>query len=169
MEVMLDLETMGTGSNAAITAIGAVTFDEIGIQREFYSEVNLQSSVDNGGVIDGKTVMWWLKQSNEARTAFKNNDDAPLLPVVLMEFSYWYSRASGTLVWGNGTAFDNVILRNAYNNCGLTAPWDFLNDRCYRTIKAMYKGIPFERVGTYHNALDDARSQALHLLKIREV
>ena len=46
--VMLDLETMDTGSNAAIIAIGAVVFTRTEITAEFYCNVNLQSSMDYG-------------------------------------------------------------------------------------------------------------------------
>ena len=58
-DIMLDLEVMGNGSSAAICAIGAVEFDlesgELG--REFYTIVNLESSVKAGGVIDASTVL----------------------------------------------------------------------------------------------------------------
>ena len=67
--IMLDLETMGTGPNAAITAIGAVKFDpdKGEIVETFYFKVNLESSVKQGGVIDASTVIWWLGQNEEAR------------------------------------------------------------------------------------------------------
>ena len=66
---MLDLETMGNGPNAAITAIGAVKFDpdKGEIVETFYFKVNLESSVKQGGVIDASTVIWWLGQNEEAR------------------------------------------------------------------------------------------------------
>ncbi len=71
-------------------------------------------------------------------------------------------------MWGCGSDFDNVVLANAYTMCGLKAPWNFWNNRCYRTIKARYPEVEFERVGVYHRAVDDARSQALHLMKIEK-
>jgi len=47
LDVMLDLETMGNGSSAAIIAIGAVEFDMVEgtLGNEFYSVVDLDSSV----------------------------------------------------------------------------------------------------------------------------
>ena len=48
MHVMLDLETMGNGANAAIIAIGAVSFNENGVADRFYKQVALQSSVSIG-------------------------------------------------------------------------------------------------------------------------
>lgn len=164
--VMIDLETMGKGPNAAIIAIGAVAFDidtgEIG--PEFYQPVSLESAVREGGVIDADTVMWWMQQSDEARAEFSKikidiND-------ALMSLDDWFAMETNgdVFVWGNGAPFDNVILRSAFERSDLPPPWKWWNDRCYRTIKALHPHIALERIGTHHNALDDARSQAQHLI-----
>lgn len=75
-----------------------------------------------------------------------------------------------TRVWGNGAAFDNVILRRAYERTSresMKAPWPHWNDRCYRTIKGLYgHQVKIERTGTHHHALDDAASQARHLIRM---
>lgn len=157
--VMVDLETMGAGPSAAIVAIGAV--DSLG--REFYRTVDLASSVTAGGVIDPSTVMWWMGQSDEARAAL-TSPGAVHIVQALTEFSAWVADLGADVrVWGNGAAFDNVILGGAYDRSGLPRPWAFWNDRCYRTIKSLRPGIKMSRTGTHHNALDDARSQADHL------
>ena len=164
--VMLDLETMGTGSNAAIVAIGAVEFDlnTLTIGESFYRKVDLQSSVESGGAIDASTVLWWMKQSDEVRRAlYEDTEDCM---VTLQAFLDWMIDHEAVYVWGNGAGFDNVILREAYKRLDVIEPWLFYNDRCYRTIKALRPDIKMERVGTHHSAIDDARSQALHLLEI---
>jgi hypothetical protein len=53
-DVMLDLETMGNGPDAAITAIGAVCFNPVGgtVGPGFYRVVDLASSVAAAGVKD---------------------------------------------------------------------------------------------------------------------
>jgi len=162
--VMLDLETMGIGPNAAIIAIGAVEFDPESddLGRRFYRVVDLESSVQNGGVIDAATGIWWLQQIAEASGEFQRNT-VPIA-VALQEFSQWIR--GETFVWGNGAAFDNVILASAYRNVGMTVPWDFWADRCYRTVKALHPEIKLVRNGTFHNALDDAETQAEHLVRI---
>ena len=169
IDIMLDLETMGNGPNAAIIAIGAVAFspETQALGAEFYLHVDLESSVQAGGVMDPSTVLWWLKQSGEARAAFEGKGES--LVSSLMTFSAWV-RTLGEVgeikMWGNGAAFDNVILSTAYRYTGLLQPWPFWNDRCYRTVKALHPGVKAEKVGVAHNALDDAKSQALHLMKI---
>lgn len=168
-DVMLDLETMGNGPDAAIIAVGAVAFDVDSktLGDEFYRAVNLKSSVDIGGVMDPDTVMWWMRQSNEARSAFERAGHN--IAHVLVHFAEWMrslGEESQIRVWGNGAAFDNTILASAYRKAGIERPWRFWNDRCYRTMKNMHPEVNLERVGTYHNAVDDAKSQALHLLKM---
>ena len=69
-EIMLDLETMGLGPDAAIVAIGAVAFDTSTLAIDpckFFVAVDLESSVRSGGVMDASTVMWWMQQDEVAR------------------------------------------------------------------------------------------------------
>lgn len=167
--IMLDLETMGNNSNSPLIAIGAVYFDQNGLGGEFYTQVQLESHVKLGAEIDSSTVLWWLKQSDQARSAFKGNESADPLWVALGKFSQFVgTNGSKVKVWGNGAAFDNVILGNAYRLSNLEQPWKFWNDMCYRTIKNIYSDVEMQRVGTHHNALDDAKSQAVHLIQIAE-
>lgn len=166
---MLDLETMGNTPQAPIIAIGAVMFDleKRVLGEEFYVVVDLESSVKGGGVMDPSTVLWWMKQSDEARMAFDRKGVA--IEVALTEFYVWLAGQSPlerVKMWGNGAAFDNVILAGAYHRAELVVPWKFWNDRCYRTMKALYPQVELVRSGTAHNAVDDAVSQAQHLLDI---
>ena len=160
--IMLDLETMGTESNAAIIAIGAVRFNEISIaQDRFYRVIDLESSMGAGLVTDASTIMWWMKQDDAARKEFFNGGVS--LPQALIDFSHWL--CPDPIIWGNGATADNVWLSNAYKACDIEKPWKYWADRCYRTIAARYPDIPKERIGTYHKAVDDAETQALHLIK----
>jgi hypothetical protein len=44
--------------------------------------------------------------------------------------------------------------------------WRSYNSRCYRTVKQQFPDITIVRSGTHHNALDDARAQAAHMVGI---
>ena len=47
-------------------------------------------------------------------------------------------------------------------------PWKPYNGRCFRTIKNIHAEIiPNAFRGMKHNALEDAKNQAVHLVKIR--
>ncbi|EJV7181725.1 3'-5' exoribonuclease [Escherichia coli] len=173
--LMIDLETMGTNSNAPIVVIGAVFFDpqtgEIG--PIFYVVISLVDAMDKGAVPDGSTIEWWLAQSSEARSATLVNqiplDDALLQ---LREFIDENSGEFFVRVWGNGANFDNVILRRSYERQGIPCPWRYCNDRDVRTIVELGKAIDFDArtaipfEGVRHNALDDARYQAKYVSAI---
>lgn len=167
-QLMLDIETLGKSNLAAITQIGAVAFNvEQGVIDQFHIRVDPETSVAAGMMVDVSTVLWWLKQSDAARAEFDKGPQVSLQAALkgLSEFcSKHLNEDSG--VWGNGVAFDNVILGNAYKLCNIEQPWKFWQDRCYRTIKGLLKSIPVDDYGVAHNGLDDAIKQANHLIKI---
>jgi exodeoxyribonuclease VIII len=158
---MLDLETMGTGQDAAIVSVAAVRSTETEIVDSFNVCVSLQSSVSAGMVIDPSTVIWWMRQSDESRQVLTGS--AVSLRACCELFAAWIGKDCE--LWGNGADFDNAIMSNAYRMVGLEQPWHYTANRCFRTVKALYPQIEFERIGTHHSALDDAKSQALHLIK----
>lgn len=163
--IMLDLETLGNNANSVIIAIGAVKFDKSGLGEEFYEVIDAESCVQVGLTMDTSTVMWWMQQSDEARAAFKRKGGS--LVNALNRFKSFCGAEDK--VWGNGASFDNTILSNAYRKALTEQPWKFWNDRCYRTMKSLYPQVKMARQGTYHNALDDAKSQALHMIEISNV
>ena len=178
VHVMVDLETMGKKYNAPIVAIGAVVFDPAtgSIGESFYKVVCLESSVNWGAVIDPSTVIWWLKQSSEARSAIVNDDAIPLLDALLQFREFVSDNVAGgskkAQVWGNGASFDNSILRSSYDCIAEDYPWEYWNDRDVRTMVELghainyepQKAIPFE--GERHNALADAIHQARYVSAI---
>ena len=170
MNIMLDLETMGNGSNAAIISIGAVAFDirkrELG--AEFYQLVTLESSMETGGECDASTILWWMGQSEEARRCIIVPPVAVTISEALQKFSCWYDQVAKEdgEVWGNGATADNVWLANAYRRLNLPVPWFYRKDRCYRTAKALHPKVVRKPYGIAHNALDDAKGQALHLIEM---
>ncbi|AXS14795.1 exodeoxyribonuclease VIII [Klebsiella quasipneumoniae subsp. similipneumoniae] len=178
VHVMVDLETMGKKNNAPIVAIGAVVFDPTtgSIGESFYKVVCLESSVNWGAVIDPSTVIWWLKQSSEARSAIVNDDAIPLQDALLQFREFVSDNVAGgskkAQVWGNGASFDNSILRSSYDCIAEDYPWEYWNDRDVRTMVELGQAIsfdpkttiPFE--GSRHNALADAIHQARYVSAI---
>lgn len=165
-DVMLDLETMSTSANAAIVSIGACKFDiDFGITDKFEVVIDLQSCIKREFDIDGNTINWWLKQSDEARKNItKKGVD---IKDALIQFHTFLGREN-VRIWGNGADFDNAILANAFRKFGNYKPWNYGLNRCFRTIKASFHNIEVEKVGTHHKALDDAMYQATYLLKLVE-
>lgn len=172
--VMLDLEALGAGNNAAIVAIGACRFDPYdqgGLIDKFYFTVDVEDAMKHG-VAMGSTIKWWLKQSDAARRSTFPDSGTRSLFDALELFSDWIKQfGTSVQVWGNGATFDNVVIRSAYAAVKLPVPWSFRNDRCYRTLKELpgAAAAEFVRSGEAHNALDDAITQAIHMQKIYKV
>lgn len=167
-DLMLDVETMGTGPDGALVGIGAVFFDEnTGLGAEFYRAINLATAVMRGGEIDPSTVSWWLGQNDAARNAIRfgtyHIDEA------LSDFAQFVARnADGNvLVWGCSPTFDCEKVSRAMKRINLPVPWIYFNERCYRTVRERSKSVPLDVRTGLHNALDDAKFQASHLIKIR--
>lgn len=162
MDIMIDIETTGTEPGCAILSIGAVAFDPKAglVGKEFYAKVSHESCRAAGLTDSQSTLGWWAKQSAEARDeAFSGQEHIANVLQALTRFVL----AEGVKgnVWGHGPSFDMVNLEAAYRAVGLQAPWPFWAHRCTRTLYEI-AGVSVDRsVGTHHNALDDARQQAV--------
>lgn len=177
--VMIDLETLGTTPFSAILSLGAVKFDPndpTDKGEALYVLVDPISCTKHGLRMDADTVMWWMQPERAAaRQEFLDGLKYDL-QTMCAGFVNWFSppeqRVDGKIVslpvWGNGAAFDNVILRSAFQAAGVEPPWSFHDDRCFRTMKNLpkAKALEPERSGTHHNALHDAVHQAVWLQKI---
>jgi len=169
MQVMLDLETLGTSAGSVILSIGAATFDKTGVgNQSFYAVINLESSLQAGLTTNPDTIAWWSKQSPAAQEVLTEAKMGGMpLDVALNAFATWFRSVPGKPgIWGLGATFDNVLLRAAYEKAGIKCPWHYRSDRCFRTLWALASGIAAERIGVHHNALDDAIFQASVASKI---
>lgn len=163
---MLDLETLGTTPGSIIVSIGAVKFDASGLGDTFYQRIDFAEAQKEGFKLNADTVRWWLGQSDESRQELVKTDGCVDTAAALYMFNSFVGD-SDPLLWGNGASFDNSLLAAAYEHLGISKPWKFWNDRCYRTMKGLHPDIPLaKRTGTHHNALDDAISQAEHLITL---
>lgn len=168
--IMLDIETLDTTPSAVVLSIGAVKFNVEGIGETFYA--TLRASEQDSRTQSASTLEWWSKQSPEAKAAvFPPHGAAESVRSALARFVAFFDHDKYD-VWGNGAAFDNVIVKHLLAQYGLECPWRYSGDRCFRTLKALvYSNFPNLKesaisYGTAHNALDDAIAQAQELLRI---
>ena len=171
--IMLDLETWGTSAYSTIVMIGACAFDpfthedaKIVVDR---FEVAIDPTSCRGLLhIDAKTLMWWMAAEREpARAIWLGQSKVPL-HVALDGFADWLrSLGSGEekdlRIWGNGSDFDNVLLRQAYEVAKRDVPWGYWHNRCFRTLCNLTR-VDAEKgrfLGTAHTALADAENQAI--------
>ena len=156
MDIMIDIETVGTGPEACILTIAAQTFDPLstGYQKQdYYARVDVDSQPDRE--VDDSTVEWWATQPKEAQDEAFGEEGRIPLKQSLEELSKLCFHCK--LTWANGTTFDMVILENAFKQLGLPIPWQFWNVRDARTIYSLYPDWPKPRAS--HHALEDCRRQ----------
>lgn len=190
MDAMLDLETLGVKPGSVILSIGAVLFDPHGaveprvydlgggpvvnpIHATFHAFLNAQEQTDRrdfgGGLVDGDTVMWWIGQSDAARTAMLEGqkNTQPVLGV-LVDFAQWLCKGRVENIWCHGATFDAPLLQALYESYRLPVPWKF---RCVRDTRTVFDlaGRPIGSFGTpdgvSHDALSDAIWQAKETVK----
>lgn len=175
MDVMIDIETIGTHATAPVLSIGAVVFDRDKgpTQDTFYVEIDVSSAI-KGRDVSGDTLKWWMKQSEEARKqAFGGTES---MEEVLTQLTTYLAVVKGKYgsykVWGNGSSFDITILENLYQQYDMKVPWNFWDVRDCRTVEdiSKVKRSSVKRKGTHHNALDDAIYQAQYItLMLRDL
>ena len=159
---MIDLETLGTGSNSVVVSAGLVAFNiSTGeILAELDIGLNLNQQIKTGGVIDGDTLEFHFAQAPDS---IQKMAQRKVLDVKegLELISNFIKANNITTLWGNGATFDNVILRNLYARHLKVFPLGFWTDRDLRTAVDIYNidvgAVPF--VGIRHYCLDDARHQ----------
>ncbi len=183
IDVMMDLETLGRRAGCVVLSIGCVVMSakhgvHDGLEgrpdQKFYCALPIDPQKDVGLHVDPETEAWWRKQSSAARDVFKECDAAGSLVYELGKFEAWMKSLGGKPsihVWGNGSDFDNAIMTALYAALDdRPLPWQYWNSSCYRTLKnrqSIKQRWPApERSGTFHNALDDAVTQAHHAVAI---
>lgn len=164
MDLMLDLETLGTRKSSIVTAIGAVFFDpqsfELG--NTFYKKIDM-CTADNR-TVDIDTIKWWFTQDPQAQKDMIS--DAEEHRVVIRAFHLWLTNQPRALqrIWANSPSFDVEMMKDVFNQLGYKFPFMFYQERDVRTIKDLAwpdkDTCPNFNDGTKHNALDDAIAQA---------
>lgn len=160
----LDIETLGTGPNSVILSIGCAAFKplEYEVTNVFYQNVSLDSAMRYGRV-DAPTLLWWMSDDQQAARnhLFKNEVDLPEALEGLKEFTLSNAWGDISAVWGNGSAFDCVILEQAFAAANIECPWKFWAQRGLRTLKALCpQDTIWAKPAIPHHAGHDAAAQA---------
>lgn len=177
--LMHDLETLGTVPGCVPLSWGGVYFStrERRLGDEFYVVFDRKDCERHGLHVSADTEAWWRRQSPEAQQVLRDAEDpkvAVSLHAGLLAINGFVERNGGkkTFIYGNGADFDNPIMAVAYQRAGLAPAWGSYNGRCYRSLKELWGllGVPKPPAiqrggGTHHNALDDAKAQALHAIE----
>ena len=176
IDVMVDLETLGTDFNAVIFQIASAAFDiETGnIVEEFNEFADISKLTDDDGIINGGTLKWWLDTNKELLAELLSKNNAYTPRELLVIYHRWLNELTleydEVYLWGNGILFDNAIIRHKFENYGLKYPIFYRNDRDVRTIfelaqiktgetaKEMHDRI-YDQERTAHDAMNDVKNQ----------
>ena len=166
MDLMIDLETMGTANDAVILSIGAVFFD-IKTQQlgpTFHAILDRDDQLAKSRTYTDSTMQWWKRQSEEAQSIFKAKGADP--KKALTEFIKFYKQKTKVHPWGNGSTFDISIMEDMFTCYGLKSPfvfWRVMDVRTFKRFVGKGADIPVA-IGVKHNALDDAIAQAKYVM-----
>ncbi len=157
--LMVDLETLGNGPRSVITQIGACYFNMDGeVGAKFEANINIQSALDVGLIIDGDTIKWWFDQPNP--TWLKDTDK---IVKVLSRFGQFCHGVKH--VWSHAT-FDMPIIFNAYRECDVKIPFHYRTPRDIRTLTWLHGGDYKELKKRFpQENKHDALSDCLHQVK----
>lgn len=165
-DIMVDIETLGTDSNSVVVSISALVFNlatgELG--KEFEIGIDMLEQALHGGIIDNNTVQWWSNQSNKAKEQLVRLDRVSVSEALEL-FNMWIEDNIATLkdakLWGNGSGFDNVLIRNLYRRHNVDFVLPYWCDNDVRTLVTLSnidtRVYKFE--GTKHNGIDDCKHQ----------
>lgn len=177
MDIMIDIETLGTKPGCVVLSVGAVAFNPLEKYDEgfkysadniFYQNFTIFDQLIAGLIIEPKTIDWWKDQTSEAQQAIM--PDQINLRDGLFRLITWFGNLKGNRgkVWANSPDFDLSILEAATIAVASgIMPWTFRDKADLRTIKhvAQLKLKPGDeivypgRIGIHHNALDDCFNQ----------
>ena len=173
-DAMLDLETLGVGTDAAVVSVGLVCFDEDGPDLGASLHLSFRPAYGNDvrfGKIELGTVKWWLQQSHEARSGLIEKIEAGDSPIIVCQSIIEFAKHFDVKrLWSNGPSFDERLLHELFDRCGPAWPFAYNAGRDYRTIRDVGAALNVTEVpraaGVAHDALSDAVHQANNVVAV---
>lgn len=170
VHVMHDFESWALQSTRpCLISLGGVKFNGAEIVDRFHVRIDPVDCQNYGLDIEAPTVEWWMHDDRaEARKQLDAMGKVDLY-AALDGYAMWVRQTAADELgsaWSNGSNFDNARLKEIYRILGLDWPFAYWQEECYRTMKNRFPDVPFSRLGIHHGALDDASSQAVHLIEI---
>lgn len=140
IDVMTDIETLGTNSDSTIFQISAIAFDiRTGEHISEFNQIANISKNEEPLKVTGSTIQWWLKTNAELFSELVNGGEQSSEQMI-RNFHEWLvlltppTDNKELYLWGNGILFDNKMLQHQMQELGLKYPIFYRNDRDVRTL-----------------------------------
>lgn len=168
---MIDIETLGAKPGCVVLEIGVVCnvsnpYDANGNGADWSASCHVDISQQPDAIIDPATLRWWMRHP----VAFDRLTKAQLAgqtvsPAAAIDTLEAMLRGVDE-VWANSPSFDCAILAEFVSRYAGAVPWRYVQERDFRTARALRPDVPYERPADAHSALADATAQAEHLKKL---
>ena len=183
--VSIDLETRGQNpATCAIANIGVVIITPNRNQNPKWFEaqwgIARESALEYGEECPD-TMAWWADQSEEAQRQLQGTITIKHALTALSDvIESCVDDLKSMIVVARAPSFDCAILSRHYAAVfGTNAPWKYYQERDHRTYEEAYRSVCAAAGINYpsykqaypvaHDALSDARNQALYLLHIQQM
>ena len=178
-QVMIDIEALGKQPGCVVLSVGAAVMDmeTMTIVDQKYWVLDTKQQQSQYRQVDVDTVMWWMQQSDDARSAFRKLIPTTLGEDFTSELDSLFDQYNTKTVWANGTNYDMPLLGNYIHTFTKklgdepeVVPWNYRwqDMRSLATVMASimpYSTFYSQHAAVAHNALDDAVRQAEYVLQ----
>lgn len=181
LHIMVDLESLGTDTDALVTEIAAMTFEMDSKENQHHFSKMLRLDSLDTIPVNVSTLNFWMKDKANADKLKNLLNPTPLEatrrvgPACLWaEFHSWLSAVvkqypdHDIRIWGNGIGFDIAKMNYNFEQMGLKSPISFRGEMDMRTLlyyAGVVSGQRRDEINAKfnnrnpHNALADVRYQ----------
>ena len=190
MELMIDVESLGTVMGSPVVTIGACLFDPYScdsgdalMARSILIRIDLSEAIKYSIGVDGGTLRWWFEQKDAAIKALVGNDAVSMQEALTTLERFCLERGAfvdnqffpglsalpkACRYWAKDPDFDMRLMQHFYEHPDLNArmPWKFWECRSVRTVQDLAwpdgQRPDFDVAGgVAHDARWDAVTQAM--------
>lgn len=171
IEIMIDIETLGTTPDSVVLEIAAYPFslnDELARGLPYHVVVSTTEQVKSGRRAALSCIEWWKHTSPDRLTELLTDRDAVPISAALDGLTNYVAgirHCNDSIgVWAHSPSFDLVMLEDCYRQLGRKPPWTYREQRDVRTWLlahgAQRPSDVLARGTEEHYALEDAVYQA---------
>lgn len=162
--VMFDIEAWDLKETALLLSVGIVDIDTL---AGHVRHPHIGEQERDGRTIGASTAQWWTMQSEAARITTLS--DAIFREAAGITAAYIAQAVQDAdEIWASGTSYDMKILSSFVKQYLPEFRWPFWKERDHRTVRELVDphGMLKPERGTEHDALEDAKFQAVYLQRL---